>query len=65
MLKFIDLFCGAGGTTEGIQETKNVDAIRTAFYKLAKIHHPDYGGDSSTFIKIKKSFEEGICMAAL
>jgi len=35
----------------------NKRIIKKRYAKLAKLHHPDHGGDSDEFIKIKKSAE--------
>jgi hypothetical protein len=31
--------------------------IRTAYKKLVRLHHPDVGGDASTFRKIQEAYE--------
>ena len=28
--------------------------ITTTYYELAKVHHPDHGGDQATFLQIHK-----------
>ena len=30
--------------------------ITTTYYELAKVHHPDHGGDQATFLQIHKGF---------
>jgi hypothetical protein len=34
--------------------------IQAAYRRLAKQHHPDAGGDSAEFEKIRKAYEEGM-----
>ena len=36
---------------------KNLDELRKEYYKQAKIHHPDIGGDNETMKKINLEFE--------
>jgi curved DNA-binding protein CbpA len=36
---------------------KNLDELRQNYYKLAKIHHPDTGGDNETMKQINLEFE--------
>ena len=41
-----------------INSTKN--EIMNAYRSLAKIHHPDVGGNTDTFQKLRKAYEEGL-----
>ncbi len=40
----------------GLQETNNIDEIRTAFRKLAKAHHPDQGGSPEFFRNLNQAY---------
>lgn len=40
----------------GVDETSTDEEIKSAFRKLSMSHHPDKGGDSETFDKIKKAY---------
>jgi DnaJ-class molecular chaperone len=44
---------------EILNVSRNFDSkeLKTQFYKLSKIHHPDMGGDNSKFIEIREAFE--------
>ena len=44
----------------GVSANANKATIINAFKALARVHHPDSGGDSETFIKLRKAYEEGI-----
>lgn len=37
--------------------TSNIDEIKTAYRKLAGIHHPDRGGNPKEFIKVRQAYE--------
>lgn len=41
----------------GVSKTSTQDDIKQAYRKLAKIHHPDKGGDVETFKKIQTAHE--------
>lgn len=41
----------------GVSKTATQDEIKQAYRKLAKIHHPDKGGDAETFKKIQTAHE--------
>jgi len=44
----------------GIESTASKEDIINAYKALAKIHHPDTGGNNETFIKLRKAYEEAI-----
>jgi len=41
----------------GIKQTASLKEVKSAYKKLAKIHHPDCGGDAIKFIEIKQAFD--------
>ena len=41
----------------GIPFGSSADAIKQAYRKLAKVHHPDLGGSSERFVRIQKAYE--------
>jgi molecular chaperone DnaJ len=41
----------------GVNKPSNSDEIKKAYRKLAKEHHPDKGGDESTFKEISEAYE--------
>ena len=41
----------------GVPKTATQDEIKQAYRKLAKVHHPDKGGDAETFKKIQTAHE--------
>jgi curved DNA-binding protein len=43
--------------TLGIDKSATQEDIKKAYRKLASIHHPDKGGDTSTFQKIQAAYE--------
>jgi len=43
--------------TLGVDKTASQDEIKKAYRKLAAKHHPDKGGDTSTFQKISQAYE--------
>lgn len=44
----------------GVQPDASPAAIINAYKALAKVHHPDAGGRSEDFIRLKKAYEDGI-----
>ena len=44
----------------GIKKDCSKKDIINAYKSLAKVHHPDVGGDKLIFIKLRKAYEEGI-----
>lgn len=59
------------GNSNNWNEILNVDVNSTkkdiinAYKSLAKIHHPDVGGDSEMFKKLRKAYEEGLRVCKL
>lgn len=47
----------------GIKQDSDKHTIMNAYRSLAKIHHPDTGGNKETFQKLRKSYEEGLAEA--
>jgi DnaJ family protein A protein 2 len=43
--------------TLGLAEDATTDDVKKAYRSLAKVHHPDKGGDEETFKKIGKAYE--------
>ena len=44
----------------GVKPDASVADIRNAYKSLAKVYHPDNGGDSKEFIRLKNAYEEAI-----
>lgn len=44
----------------GVQSTASRHDVINAYKSLAKVHHPDVGGDKETFIKLRKAYEEAM-----
>lgn len=44
----------------GVKSDATKTDITNAYKSLAKIHHPDNGGDKEQFIKLRTAYEEGI-----
>jgi len=44
----------------GIKKEADKKDIINAFKSLARIHHPDVGGDAEIFKKIRKAYDEGM-----
>lgn len=44
----------------GVEKTADDSAIRAAFIRLAKIHHPDAGGDAVVFDQVQKAYDMAI-----
>lgn len=44
----------------GVEPAASKAAIVNAFRALSKVHHPDAGGRSDDFVRLKKAYEEGI-----
>ena len=44
----------------GVEQRTTQTAIRNAYRALARIHHPDRGGDADQFRRIQAAYEEGI-----
>ena len=41
----------------GVEKTATASQIKKAYYKKAKVHHPDKGGDAELFKRISKAYE--------
>ena len=44
----------------GVEKTADNSTIRAAFIRLAKIHHPDAGGDAVVFDQVQKAYDMAI-----
>ncbi len=44
----------------GIKKDSNKQEIVNAYRAMAKVHHPDAGGDPEQFQKVRKAYEEAI-----
>jgi len=44
----------------GVQSNAKIAEIVNAYKALARVHHPDVGGNSEDFIKLRNAYEEGI-----
>ena len=40
-----------------IDEKSDSKTIKSQFYKLSQLHHPDKGGDSNKFMEVKEAYE--------
>lgn len=47
-------------TVLGIEQTADKRAIQNAYRALAKIHHPDAGGDVEMFKRLRMAYDKGI-----
>lgn len=47
----------------GVEPNASKAAIVNAFRALSKVHHPDAGGRSEDFIRLKNAYEQGIKVA--
>jgi DnaJ-class molecular chaperone len=45
----------------GIKKGAGADEIRSAYKRMARTHHPDKGGDSTSFIKISVAYRQLMC----
>lgn len=44
----------------GLERDASAEAIRNAFRALARVHHPDAGGDAEEFRRLRVAYEEGM-----
>jgi DnaJ homolog subfamily A member 2 len=44
-------------TTLGVEKNADFSAIKKAYFKLARTHHPDRGGDKEKFQEIQSAYE--------
>lgn len=44
----------------GVNQNATKGEIINAYKALAKVHHPDTGGDSATFVRLRKAYEEAL-----
>lgn len=42
----------------GLESTATIAEVKAKFKKLSLIHHPDRGGDTNMFIKVRQAYEE-------
>lgn len=58
------LLLGAGSSTWwqilGVKEDAAKAEIVNAYRALAKVHHPDHGGNAADFIRVRRAYEEGL-----
>ncbi len=47
----------------GVARDADRKAIANAFRALARVHHPDHGGDPADFRRVRKAYEDGIADA--
>lgn len=48
----------------GVARDADRRAIENAFKALARIHHPDTGGSSAAFVRLRRAYEAGIAAVA-
>ena len=41
----------------GVEKDADFSAIKKAYFKLARLHHPDRGGDKEKFQEIQQAYE--------
>ena len=41
----------------GIADTATLEEITDAYRRLARLHHPDRGGDAEKFCEVRKAYE--------
>lgn len=46
--------------TLGLPDDASLDELKIAWRRLAKIHHPDHGGDSGRFIELRKAYVQAL-----
>ena len=51
------LFHGKDYDALGLPATASPDEVRQAYRRLAAKHHPDKGGDSGEFVRVRKAYE--------
>lgn len=44
----------------GVEPTADKRAIQNAYRALAKVHHPDAGGDAEMFKRLRAAYEQGV-----
>jgi hypothetical protein len=44
----------------GVEQTATKEAVRNAYRALAKIHHPDVGGDQDDFRRLRHAYEQAM-----
>ena len=47
-------------TVLGVEPTADKRAIQNAYRALAKVHHPDSGGDAETFRRLRVAYDKGM-----
>ena len=47
-------------TVLGVEQTADKRAIQNAYRALSKIHHPDAGGDTETFKRLRMAYDKGM-----
>lgn len=47
-------------TVLGVKQSATKAEILSAFRALARVHHPDAGGDSATFKRLRQAYEDGL-----
>ena len=51
---------GEWWTVLGVESTADKRAIQNAYRALAKVHHPDSGGDAETFRRLRVAYDKGM-----
>ena len=44
----------------GLESGATIAQIKTAWRKLAKLNHPDYGGDAGAFNKLRNAYKKAL-----
>jgi DnaJ-domain-containing protein 1 len=44
----------------GVEQTATKEAVRNAYRALAKIHHPDAGGNQDDFKRLRRAYEQAM-----
>lgn len=47
----------------GLTSSASPDEVKAAWRKLAAVHHPDKGGDSAEFDRLRKTYSEALAEA--
>ena len=47
----------------GVKQTATKAEVISAYRALARVHHPDAGGDAATFKRVRDAYERGLAEA--
>jgi DnaJ-domain-containing protein 1 len=49
----------------GLKPGASIEEVKSAFRRLCLKHHPDAGGNHTAFVKLRKTYEQALCLVTM